>query len=137
MTEGTGASARADFHASEQPALRIVTTPADASYSGKILGGWILTQADVAGSVPAVLRAGGAVATVAVNEFTFSAPVLIGDLVSFYACITRTGRTSITVDVRGCAQRLPDYATCVPIVQASLTYVAVDAANQPQRLPAR
>ena len=47
----------------------------------------------------------GRVATVAVNSFVFKQPVLIGDLVSFYAQVVRVGRTSITVDVEVFAQR--------------------------------
>jgi len=53
-------------------------------------------------------RAGrGRVATVAVNSFVFKQPVLIGDLVTFYAEITRVGRTSVTVAVEVYAQRNP------------------------------
>ena len=44
----------------------------------------------------------GRVATVAVNSFVFKQPVLIGDLVSFYAEVVRVGRTSVTVDVEVC-----------------------------------
>ena len=37
----------------EQPALRVVPMPADANYHGDIFGGWIMSQVDIAGSVPA------------------------------------------------------------------------------------
>ena len=52
--------------------------------------------------------ANGRVATVAVNSFVFKQPVFVGDLLSFYATITRTGNTSITVDVEVYAQHAPD-----------------------------
>ena len=39
------------------------------------------------------------VATVAVTSFAFKQPVFVGDLVSFYADIVKTGNTSITVEV--------------------------------------
>ena len=55
----------------------------------------------------AARRARGRVATVAVNSFMFKQPVLVGDLVTFYAEISRVGRTSITVDVEVYAQRNP------------------------------
>src|SRR6184192_3343274 len=92
----------------EQPALRVVPMPSDANQHGDIFGGWVMSQVDVAGAVPAARRARGRVATVAVNSFVFKQPVLVGDLVSFYAEITRIGRTSITVDVEVYAQRNPD-----------------------------
>ena len=115
-----------------EPALRVVPMPADANYHGDIFGGWIMSQADIAGSIPASRRARGRVATVAVNSFVFKEPVLIGDLVSFYAAITHVGRTSITVDVEVFAQRNPKDEVTVRVTEASLTYVAVGADRRPR-----
>ena len=61
--------------------------------------------------------------------------MLIGDLVSFYARITRVGRTSITVDVEVFAQRDPSNQVCVRVTEASLTYVAVGPDRKPRELP--
>ena len=119
-----------------QPALRVVPMPADANQNGDIFGGWVMSQVDIAGSIPAARRARGRVATVAVNSFVFREPVLIGDLVSFYADITREGRTSITVGVEVYAQRNPTDVICVKVTEASLTYVAVGADRRPRELPA-
>jgi acyl-CoA thioesterase YciA len=119
-----------------QPALRVVPMPSDANQNGDIFGGWVMSQVDIAGSVPAARRARGRVATVAVNSFVFREPVMIGDLVSFYADITREGRTSITVAVEVYAQRNPTDVICVKVTEASLTYVAVDADRRPRELPA-
>jgi acyl-CoA thioesterase YciA len=118
-----------------QPALRVVPMPADANQNGDIFGGWVMSQVDIAGSIPAARRARGRVATVAVNSFVFREPVLIGDLVSFYADITREGRTSITVAVEVYAQRNPTDIICVKVTEASLTYVAVGADRRPRELP--
>ena len=118
-----------------EPTLRVVPMPADANYHGDIFGGWIMSQADIAGSIPASRRARGRVATVAVNSFVFKEPVLIGDLVSFFATVTRTGRTSITVDVEVYAQRNPTDEITVKVTEASLTYVAVGKDRRPRELP--
>jgi acyl-CoA thioesterase YciA len=120
---------------SRQPALRVVPMPADVNQNGDIFGGWVMSQVDIAGSIPASRRARGRVATVAVNSFVFREPVLIGDLVSFYADITREGRTSITVAVEVYAQRNPTDIICVKVTEASLTYVAVGADRRPRELP--
>src|SRR5438034_9458041 len=117
------------------PTLRVVPMPADANQHGDIFGGWIMSQVDIAGSVPAARRARGRTATVAVNSFVFKQPVLIGDLVSLYARITRVGRTSITVDVEVFAQRNPDDVVCVKVTEASLTYVAVGPDRRARVLP--
>ena len=120
----------------KEPALRVVPMPADANQHGDIFGGWVMSQVDIAGSIPASRRARGRVATIAVNSFVFREPVLIGDVVSFYAHITREGRTSITVAVEVYAQRNPSEVICVKVTEASLTYVAVASDRRPRVLPA-
>lgn len=121
--------------AGRDPVLRVVPMPADANYAGDIFGGWIMSQVDIAGSIPAIRRARGRVATVAVNNFVFKQPVLVGDLVSFYAKVIRVGRTSITVDVEVYAQRHRAEELCVKVTEAVLTYVAVDADRRPRPVP--
>ena len=118
-----------------QPALRVVPMPADANQHGDIFGGWVMSQVDIAGAVPAARRARGRVATVAVNSFVFKQPVFVGDVVSFYAEITHVGRTSITVDVQVYAQRNPGKMICVKVTEASLTYVVVGPERRPREVP--
>ena len=112
--------------------LRVVPMPANANQSGDIFGGWIMAQVDIAGSIPAVRLARGRVATVAVNSFLFKQPVLVGDVVSFYADVVRVGRTSITVNVEVYAQRRPEREQVVKVTEATLTYVAIDDNRQPR-----
>ncbi|HXF17338.1 MAG TPA: acyl-CoA thioesterase [Burkholderiales bacterium] len=116
-----------------EPTLRVVPMPSDANYTGDIFGGWIMSQVDIAGSIPAIEVAKGRVATVAVNSFIFKQPVMIGDLVSFYANVVRTGRTSITVDVEVYARRRTLHEV-VKVTEATLTYVAVDDERRPRPL---
>jgi len=119
-----------------EPALRVVPMPADVNQHGDIFGGWIMAQVDVAGAIPASRRARGRVATIAVNSFQFKEPVLVGDVVSFFADVVRTGRTSITVDVEVYASRNPREEITVKVTEATLTYVAVGADRRPRELPA-
>ena len=118
-----------------EPTLRLVAMPSDCNYTGDIFGGWIMGQVDIAGSVPALHRARGRVATVAVNSFLFKQPVFMGDLVSFYAHIVKIGRTSITVNVEVYAQRDPAKPICVKVTEATLTYVAVTEERNPSEVP--
>ena len=120
----------------EEPVLRVVPMPADVNWHGDIFGGWIMAQVDLAGGVVAARRARGRVATVAVNAFTFKQPVLVGDVVSFFAQIVRIGRTSITVDVEVFAQRgRVGRSEAVKVTEAQLTYVAIDAERRPRPIP--
>lgn len=119
----------------KQPALRVVPQPADANVHGDVFGGWIMSQVDIAGSIPASRRANGRVATVAVNSFVFKQPVFVGDLLSFYASILKTGRTSITVDVEVYAHRMGLTGEIVKVTEATLTYVATGPDRRPRPLP--
>lgn len=114
-------------------ALRVIPMPADANANGDIFGGWIMSQVDLAGSIPAHRRARGRIATVAVNQFVFKQPVQIGDVVSFYATVKRVGRTSITVDVEVYSER-DRGTTVVKVTEAELTYVAIGPDRKPREL---
>ena len=121
----------ATLRAGREPTLRVVPMPSDANYTGDIFGGWIMSQVDIAGAIPAIELAKGRVATVAVNSFVFKQPVMIGDVVSFYAKVVRVGRTSITVDVEVYARRR-ELSEVVKVTEATLTYVAVDNERRPR-----
>jgi acyl-CoA thioesterase YciA len=118
-----------------EPTLRVVAMPSDANYAGDIFGGWLMGQVDIAGSIPALHRAKGRVATVAVNSFVFKQPVFVGDVVSFYTRIVKVGTTSITVDVEVYSQRDPAKPVCVKVTEATLTYVAVSDERKPRVVP--
>ena len=117
------------------PQLRVVPMPADANIHGDVFGGWIMAQVDIAGSLPAVRRANGRVATVAVNSFLFKHPVFVGDLLSFYANVVKVGNTSVTVNVEVYAERMRLQSEVVKVTEATLTYVATGADRRPRPLP--
>jgi len=107
--------------------LRVVAMPSDANPNGDIFGGWIMSHVDMAGGIAAMRKAHGRVATVAVNSFVIKQSVRVGDLVSFYARVVRTGTTSITVNVVAYRQSWADLRRGVKVAEAELTYVAMDA----------
>lgn len=118
------------------PALRVTPMPADVNIHGDVFGGWIMSQADIAGAIVAERRAGGRVVTVAVNEFVFKHPVALGDLVSFYGEVVRVGTTSLTVAVEVYAQRRPEDVETFKVTEALITYVAIDGTGQPRAVSA-
>ena len=118
-----------------EPTLRVVAMPSDCNYTGDVFGGWVMAQVDIAGSIPALHRAKGRVATVAVNSFIFKQPLFMGDVVSFYSEIVKVGRTSITVNVEVYAQRNPIKPSCSRVTEATLTYVAVGDDRRPREVP--
>ena len=118
-----------------QPALRVMPMPADANQYGDIFGGWIMAQVDIAGATIAMHRARGRVATVAVNSFVFKQPVSVGDVLSFFAEVVATGRTSIKINVEVYAERNPGKPITVKVTEATLSYVAIDAQGIKRELP--
>lgn len=117
------------------PVIRVVPMPGDSNMHGDVFGGWIMSQVDIGGSVAASRRAKGRVATIAVNSFTFKEPVFVGDLISVYAEIIKTGTTSITVSVEVYAERPLMKGETVKVTEAVLTYVATDDERRSRPLP--
>ena len=115
--------------------LKVIPMPGDCNANGDIFGGWVMAQADLAGSVLPSRYIQGRMATVAVNEFIFKQPVRVGDLLSFFAHVTRLGRTSITIEVEVYAERFAEQGKYVKVTEARLTYVAIDAEGRPRPLP--
>ena len=118
------------------PTLRVVPQPSDANMHGMAHGGWIISRIDDAASIPASRHANGRVVTVSLNSCAIKHPVLIGDLLSFYARIVGTGRTSITVCVEVWDERKGLEYQVLKVAEATLTFVAIDDHGRPRQLSA-
>jgi acyl-CoA thioesterase YciA len=105
--------------------------PADTNPAGDIFGGWLMSQMDLAGSNVAAHAAGGRVATVAVDGMKFHRPVKVGDEVSLFATLLRTGRTSLQIHVEAW-RRSRDSDTSETVTEAAFTFVALDDEGRPR-----
>ena len=114
--------------------LKVIPMPADCNANGDIFGGWVMAQVDLAGSVVPARYVDGRMATVAVNQFIFKQPVKVGDILSFFASVTRIGNTSITVQVEVYAERFRAQGRYIKVTEASLTYVAIDDFGKPRQI---
>ena len=114
--------------------LKVIPMPADCNANGDIFGGWVMAQVDLAGAVLPARYVDGRMATVAVNQFIFKQPVRVGDILSFFAAVTRIGNTSITVQVEVFAEGFRAQGRYFKVTEASLTYVAIDDAGKPQKI---
>jgi acyl-CoA thioesterase YciA len=61
----------------------------------------------------------------------FLAPVAVGDEVSVYGELVRTGRTSMTIAVEAW-RRLRDEEISEKVTEAHITFVAIDEHGQPR-----
>jgi acyl-CoA thioesterase YciA len=118
-----------------EPRIRVPAAAAPTNAGGDVFGGWLMSQMDIAGSVPAVTRARGRVVTVAVERMQFRKPVQRGDMVSVFAEVIRVGRSSMTVAVEVCVDRNPANPETLTVADALLVYVAVDEQGRPRALP--
>jgi len=107
-------------------ALITLAMPADANPAGDIFGGWLMAQMDIAGGITAYSRAEGRVATVAVDGFTFHKPVLVGDVLSCYVDVLKTGRTSLTARVEAWIMRRESDRQKMKVTEGTFTFVALN-----------
>ncbi|MDJ0609144.1 MAG: acyl-CoA thioesterase [Kiloniellales bacterium] len=115
-------------------ATRTLAMPADANPNGDIFGGWVMAQMDIAGGITAVQRAGGRVATVAVDAMSFHLPVYVGDVLCVYADLERVGRTSMTFYLEAWAMRRAKEER-VKVTEGRFTFVAIDDEGRPRPVP--
>src|SRR3954466_8865321 len=116
------------------PILRVVPGPGDINANGHIFGGWVLSQMDIAAGIVASRRAKGPVATVAIEAMDFISPILLHDIISVYARIERTGRTSMAIRIEVVADR-DRGARQVKVTEGVFTFVALNEDNRPRALP--
>ena len=115
---------------------RVIAMPADTNPEGDIFGGWLLAQMDLAGATPAFELAQGRCVTVALDAMVFHQPVSVGDEVSMYATVVKTGRTSIRVLVEAWKRsRNAAHAEAMRVTEGVFTYVAIGPDKKPRLLP--
>ena len=113
---------------------KTVAMPADTNPNGDIFGGWLLSQMDVAGGILAKKIAKGRVATVAIEGMKFLLPVKVGDTVTCYGSILKTGNSSISINLRVTAQGLESIKP-QDVTNGTFIYVAIDLDGKPRQLP--
>jgi len=114
-----------------EPTLRVTMLPRDTNARGTIFGGVILSHIDLAGAIAASRQAPRNFVTRAMREVDFIAPVYVGDIVSFYTCVLREGKTSVTIQVIVEAERNKEPRRQVKVTEAEVVYVAVDEDGNP------
>ena len=114
--------------------MTVLMTPDMANFSGNVHGGTILKYLDSVAYACASRYSGSYVVTLSVDQVMFLQPIHVGELVTFLASITYTGRTSMEVGIRvvteNIQQRLVRHAN-----SCYFTMVAVDADRKPVEVP--
>ena len=119
------------------PSIQAVAMPADTNPSGDIFGGWVLSQMDLAGSVLARQITKKRVTTVAVDKMRFHKPIMVGDIVSFYTEVNKTGNTSITIDITTMVTRKNNILgkdQAIMVTEGKFVYVSIDSDGKPIKI---
>ena len=109
--------------------------PNDLNSNDTVFGGLIMAQMDRIAAVVADRHAGGVCVTASVDAVHFMAPARKGDVLVFAASVNRAWTTSMEVGVLVEAECIGS-TDRRHILSAYLTFVAVDAAGTPRRVPA-
>ncbi|GAA6209784.1 acyl-CoA thioesterase [Cognatishimia sp. WU-CL00825] len=105
--------------------IRTIAMPSDTNPAGDIFGGWLMGQMDLAAGNLAAKIAGGRCSTVAVDGMQFVRPVRVGDEVSIYADLIKTGRSSMSIQIQALRRRR-DQSHSETVTQARFVFVALD-----------
>ncbi len=117
-----------------QLSMTILMTPDMANFAGNVHGGAILKHLDQVAYACASRYAGRYVVTLSVDQVIFRQPIHVGELVTFYAAVNYTGRTSMEVGIKvvteDIRQGLVRHAN-----SCYFTMVAVDDERNPVPVP--
>lgn len=108
--------------------------PSHANALGSVFGGQVMAWIDLAAAICAQRHTGSIVITAGIDDLSFERPIRVGEVALLTAYATAAFGTSleIRVEVQG------ENATTGerwPCVSAFVTFVAVDAALRPAKVP--
>ncbi len=92
---------------------------------GDVFGGWVSAKMVQASEVYAAKVSKGRVSTVSIGQMEFMSPVMEGTVMSFYAQVLETGRSSLRIKVEawGCC---PDGSEMRKVTETECVQVAID-----------
>ena len=110
--------------------IRTIAMPGDTNPAGHIFGGWVLSQMDMAGAIHAASLTRTRVVTIAVDSMKFHKPIHIGDEVSCYTSVERTGKTSLSIHIETWVRR-ERHGSPLMVTAGHFTYVSIDEDGAP------
>lgn len=108
-----------------EPVIRVTAMPRDANAYGDIFGGWLMSLMDNGAGLIASRHSRGRAVTIAMDGMMFLKPVKIGDEISVYGEIIKTGRSSMTIAVEAWRRHRHEIEA-IKVTEAVFTFVAVD-----------
>lgn len=116
-----------------QPVIRVNAMPTDLNPYGGVLGAWIMGQMALGAASLAARHSKGRAIVVAASDFEFPLGMTVGDELSIFATLEKTGRTSMTIATEGWRRERSEEETSLA-ARGRFTFVAVDENNRPRPL---
>ena len=108
--------------------------PTDTNPQGNLFGGTLVSWMDKAAGFAAMRRARSSVVTAAIEDISFSVPIVQGDLVDILARVVEVGRTSMRVRVE-VRKESPVDGTSELCTVGHFTMVAMGPDRRPVQVP--
>jgi len=115
--------------------LQTLALPADTNQYGEIHGGWLAAKMDLAASIAGGRAAQGKVATVAIDNIAFLAPIRVGALVSCHAQVKGLGRSSIRIQVEAWLRANEPEEAWIKVAEGRFVFVAIDDHGRTRAIP--
>jgi acyl-CoA thioesterase YciA len=115
--------------------IQTLAMPRDTNPNGDVFGGWLVSQMDLAAGVMAKRVSQGRAVTVAIHSMTFLKPVAVGDIVTCYVTLNKTGRTSMTLGVEVWVEDVVQNKQ-YRVTKGTFVFVAVDKQGKPRSVMA-
>ncbi len=122
-------------HPDGELATQTIAVPADTNQDGDIHGGWLASQMDMAAHLASSKVAKGRVATVAVDNISFLAPISLGSVVACYTKILGVGRSSIRVSVEAWVSHVVKGEQWTKVSEGVFTFVAIGSDSRTRAIP--
>lgn len=112
-----------------------VVFPQDTNHYGTLFGGKMLSWMDKVAYYASARFCGRNTVTVSVESLDFSVPVRNGDLLDLHARVIHTAKTSMVIRVDVYKTEMPQTSERVLSHTGYFTFVALDEAGKPRRVP--
>jgi len=122
-------------HPEGELAAQTIALPADTNQDGEIPGGWLASQMDMAAHLASSKVARGKVATVAIDNISFLAPISLGSVVACYTKILGVGRSSIRVSTEAWISHVVKGEEWRKVAEGVFTFVAIDNNGRTRAIP--
>ncbi|NLY63390.1 MAG: acyl-CoA thioesterase [Alcaligenaceae bacterium] len=123
-----------DHNKPHQLSMTILMTPDMANFAGNVHGGTILKYLDQVAFACASRYAGTYVVTLSVDQVMFRQPIHVGELVTFYASVNYTGKTSMEIGIKVVTENIREqYVRHTN--SCYFTMIAVDDNGKPIAVP--